>query len=235
MIFDGQLITNLSGRLGTKVYARSRRQQYVREMGNPNPNPPTEEQDICREALAQVWTAWVALTDEQRQAWHAYSLRTLRPGRTGHLRSIGAWPEFTRANIVRKHATAAGLVTLASVTVPPPADAAAFPLPFPTAANVAGDDDLTVTFDDTAAWFANAEDAIIVYVSTYKPATVNFWKSPMTIVAALNSANGGSPASFRLHADPISETGNHLFVRYRFTSSTGLLSVPHQETVTVTA
>lgn len=233
MIYHPTLITNLSGRLGTSVYARKGRTFYARNLGNPNPNPPTTEQDTIRAALEDCHDGWVALSEAQRTSWRDYSARTLRPSRIGHLRPIGGYAEYCRCNVLRAQALLQ-LGTTIILTDDPPADGAvSIPLPFPTALSTDGNHRLEVTYPDAHPLYAAAGAYLLVYASPPQEPTINWYRSPMTLVAALNPAFEPSPALISGGVSPPPATGQHVFIKYRLSSADGRLSEPYYDMIEV--
>lgn len=186
MIYNGLLITNASGRLGADVFSRNAGGPYVRALGNPNPNPATDEQVAARTAMALIVSRWRGLTQAQRADWSAMSSRFPVPGRTGVVRDVGGLPAFTRANHPRIHSYKWLDSPLRYIDDPPEVPVVPFTLPNPFhAVFPINDFNFYLTYRDTDAWTLNALSALIVWVSPPLPLSVHYYKSPMTMVAAV--------------------------------------------------
>lgn len=186
MIFNGLLITNASGRLGNDVFSRNSGGPYVRALGNPNPNPPTDEQLYCRSAMTKIVEKWRSLSPAQRLAWSQMADNFPVPGRTGVVRSIGGLPAFTRANHPRLCSQLWLGTDLDFVYDPPDPPVVPFERPQDIAAVFPiGDTNFYLSFNTSSVWTLSVLSAMLVYVSPPLDLSVNWYKSPMTLVAAV--------------------------------------------------
>lgn len=221
MLYKGVLIANASGRLDTSVFSHNRGGEYVRALGNPNPNPATSEQTACRDSMSQLIAAWPALPDFKRLAWHTYSRGKLRPNRIGVLRRIGALPEFTRSNFVRAQCNN-WLGTSLTIAELPPADDTPWPPVMPTLSLTNGSANLAVHFPTPDVMDLDGESVLAVWVSPPLPATINWYRSPMTLAAAIDSSTAGTTTNV-----PTGHTwasGEVCFVKLRMTRQDGGLT-----------
>lgn len=223
MLFKGILISSASGRIGDAVASRNSGGSYFRSIGNPNPNPATDEQLTCRQALADLYAQWQELSDEARGKWELFSRRTLRPSRIGTYRPVGGYQEFCRANFCRFICNAAlgqGLSTVVLPTNNTEADQG-FPIPSFTIAESHAEGFLY--YDDDAAWNQSDQSALIAWFSPVLPPTINWYRSPMTLAFCWPGTTlGGSPYTFEAPGELAA--GNVVFVKTRTTMYHGGLS-----------
>lgn len=223
MLYKGTMITSASGRLGDLVASRNQGGEYFRVLGNPNPNPPTDEQLTCRQALTDIYAEWQGLSPEARQQWAAFSQRTLRPSRIGTYRPIGGYPEFTRANLCRFVANAALSQALPTVVLPTNNIAATQGDPAPRFIAYEHHSIIEVFYDGDSAWYQDPDSALLVWVSPQQEPTVNWYRSPMTLAACFPGQSLElNPYEWDSMLDLI--PGKALFLKTRATMSHGGLS-----------
>lgn len=221
MLFRGVLISQASGRIGDAVASRNAGGAYFRSMGNPNPNPATPEQETIRAAMTAVRADWAAFTAEQRAAWDEFSAGVRRPGRIGTMRSIGGFQEFTRANLPRYYCNGILSTSLATVAEPPNRASVSIGRPVESVACDGGK--VTVDWDSLASWNTVTGQGLMVWASPALPGTVNYYRSPMTLVGFIEGGTGADdPVQFTTPDE--TTAGQCRTFRVRFIGADGTLS-----------
>lgn len=182
MLYKGILIAAASGKIDGAVAAHNRGGYYFRELGLPN-DPNTLEQQSVRAAMTDSMALWPTLTIEQRDAWWDYSKRNPRRNRLGDPRPTGALPEFIRSNVPRKHAELWLSADTPAVSDPPADGVPVDPMP---AAFLTDDNEaFTLAWDGTAEFSEEENAAMLLYASDPLALTINFFKSPYTLIGAV--------------------------------------------------
>lgn len=233
MLTRGTMLAEMSGRLGDVVYARQKGVQYARAIGNPNPNAPTAEQTNIRNALASCKSQWDILNAAQRAGWAAYAKSIKRPNRIGDLRSIGGYNEFCRSNVLRYQANNMWGVPYLPVLDAPTRPDVEIPYPFPAPTCTHPQPYIYYYYDDSLPAYNDAGNVLLVYISPQLPSTVNWYRSPMTLVAGLDANNYPSGSRFALAPAVASVAGMRIFIKYRLSTGDGLLSEPVYDMITV--
>lgn len=225
MLYQGVMIARASGRLGDSVWSHNRGGPYVRSLGNPNPNPATSEQDAIRNAMRNILLDWqTALSPSQRQAWRDLADDFPTHGRSGILRSIGGWPAFTRANIIRQQTVQASLDPSLTTIIEPPATPVRPFKPEWIETCVAGDGtpNWQIVMADSAPF--GEDEGIVVFGGPRLPNAVRFYKSPMTINTVLTNA---SATSYEGTVAGDFEPGDHVKVKLVACFADGSVSRPY--------
>lgn len=170
MLFKGIMIARASGRLGDSVWAYNRGGPYVRTMGNPNPNPPTDTQAAARAAYASCIASWADLTPGQRNGWDRLSIETPEAGRAGTVRPAGAFPLFVRANQIRFMTDALMGTALSTVPDAPDQSSVQWPGPLPTA-EADGESAITITYPMDVLFPTQDTAALLIWSSLPRNAT----------------------------------------------------------------
>jgi hypothetical protein len=231
VLYQGVMIARASGRLDGSVWAHNRGGPYVRELGNPNPNPATDEQLACRTAYAETIAAWQALTPSQREAWRVFSQDNPTVGRSGVLRPSGALPEYTRATVIRRQCNiwqGAGL----DVHDEPPPGRLAWPEGFPTYTLGDGSDTMIELWPDPTGFALDDQNVMLVWQSPPQLPSVNFYRSPMTMLYPRTSSPAGDGLTVSLVDS--AHAGERYFFRFRLSYDNGQLSPDRWLTIDVT-
>lgn len=208
-----------SGSSGGIVYSRNRYGQYIRPRTVPV-NPNTDRQVAARNLARNLAIAWRdTLTQALRDAWDL--LASVIPwenalGDVVHLTGLN-W--YNRCNVARMQGGLARIDDPSGIPGIEPAESALVV----TASEAT--QQLSVAFDDTAAWCSDDAAGQLVSMATPLPASRKFCGGPWRYAGVIlgNSVTPPtSPATIAV-AWPIVE-GNRLWVRTRIAYSNGGLS-----------
>lgn len=180
-------VTGLSGSIGGSTFARNRSGNYCRPRTKPV-NPKSNLQEATRtimKLLAAVWSSSV-VSSVQRGAWGTYAAAVAVKNRLGESIYLTGFNHFLRSNSAR---IAAGLLEID--TAPTDLTLPAGDPVFSVTAD-AGGQQLTVTFDDTAAWCSETGGCLLVAMGQPQNASRNFFGGPWRIAEAI-LGNTGSP------------------------------------------
>jgi hypothetical protein len=219
MLFQGTMITNASGRLGDTIWSRNRGGPYARAYVVPT-DPNTSEQQAARNSMAHVVNRWqTTLSPAQRTAWSEYSRGIHRPNRIGERRSVGGFPEYVKANFLRRYElTWLGVLGLPDVDDPPPKGHGATPLSMPTVASVSTlDGTVEVTFNADDPWWSQ-QAGLYIWGAAASTVTINWFRGPWTLLYA-GGFHASNPATFGLGYVPAST--NRLFFKARVSDEWG--------------
>lgn len=221
MKIKSALVTQMSGSVGGVTGAHNQGGLYFRARTIPV-NPATTQQQAVRNALSTLTSRWSeVLSAEQRDAWATYNDQVLILDRLGEPRKIGALGHYVRANTPRLQA---GLATVDDGPT-------TFSLPTIEGVSVSvvsgTPPDLSVTFDDTAAWVTEDDAALLIYQSREQSPAINFFKGPYRYATKIEGSSGTPPTT------PFSDNGvfplsgsNKTFFQIRLTRADGRLSAP---------
>jgi len=199
--------TSLSGKLGGIVASRSTHGAYFRSRVNPV-NPNTTRQQRVRTAFASAVTAWMSLSDAQRDVWDNYGANVPTVDRIGQSINLAGQSWFI------------GSYTLAL-------DAGLTPvLDGPTIFN-RGDEDPTIAFDVTVAtqtvdvafdtnldWVGEDDAAMLIFMSRPVSPSINFFKGPYQLAGVILGDQASPPTSPDTLSLPFAcVAGNKLFGR----------------------
>jgi hypothetical protein len=232
MLFRGLLITSLSGSIDGITASRNRGGAYLRERTLPV-DPNTLNQQVLRTAMASALAAWSTMTEAQRAAWNAYAASRTLPNRLGEQRTISGQAYWTRYYTFRYQTDA----TILSVGIPTDAPSHQSPGDFaipPTVTLGDENDALIISWSGPTTWEATDADYFAVYVSTPRPATINWFRGPYLLVGARNGDNGTpitSPQEIELPPDRQPDAGEKIFVRIRMSRADYDLGHPHTFTL----
>lgn len=224
MLFQGTMITNASGRLGDTIWSRNRGGPYARAYVVPT-DPATSEQLAARNSMNHVVVRWqTVLTAAQRAAWAQFSIAVPRVNRIGERRPIGGFPEYVKANLLRRYElTWLGALGLSDVDDPPTNGHGATPLTMPTVASVSTlDGTVEVHFSEDDPWW-NQQAGMYIWGAPASTLTINWFRGPWTLLSA-TGFHGSNPATFGLGYTPAS--GQRLFFKARVNDEQGQNSTP---------
>lgn len=221
MLFRGVLISQASGRIGDAVASHNSAGPYFRSLGNPNPNPATPEQEAVRACMSTLRSEWAGFTQAERAAWDEFSAGVRRPGRIGTLRSIGGFQEFCRANLPRYYCNAILSTSLATVAEPPARASVSIGRPVESVQCDGGK--VTIDWDSLATWNLTTGQGLMVWASPALPGTVNYYRSPMTLVGFVEGGVGADdPVQFNTEDE--TTAGQCRTFRVRFIAADGTLA-----------
>jgi hypothetical protein len=216
--FKSPLITKGSGSVAGLTFSRNKSGNYIRERSLPT-NPNTPYQQAVRgffSALAVLWQD--TLTPVMRASWSLYADNVPVTDRIGDSINLTGLNMYIRSNVPRLQAgeprVDAGPVifNLGSFTNP------TIEIDKPNA-------EVDVTFDDTDEWANEDDAAMLVYGSTAKDPTINYFKNPYRILGAIQGDAIAAPATpAALFVNGAIETGQRMFFRFVVSRADGRLS-----------
>jgi len=178
-ILLGGIIADIRGKLGALVFSRNKGGAYIRNNTVPI-NPATPLQEVLRSIFTNLVIAWrEVLTPAERDAWAVYGENVTVKNRVGEDITLTGFNHYMRSNTPRIQS---GLTRV---------DAA--PATFSLADQDAtlaftaseATQDMSVVFDDTKPWASEDDAALIVYAGIPVDPTVNFFKGPWRLSAAI--------------------------------------------------
>lgn len=228
MKYRGTLITQASGSLNGKVFSHNRGGPYIRTRTIPA-DPATAEQVVLRDALAELAARWAdTATSIQRSAWWAYSQAFPRVDRIGAARPVGAFQEFTRANIVRLQLRDTFTLTM-PILYDPPTRGVSAPFGSFTAQWFPTSSLWGFQFTGDQPWRTEAGAWLAIYASPIQPAIRNYFRTPYTLVGF---GSGALSPTFATAASPpapgLPAAGQRVFFRFRHSRADGSLSESRQ-------
>lgn len=212
-------ITQASGSVGGFTFSHNRGGLYIRARTIPV-DPSTIPQQRVRSTLAVAVEDWVnTLSQAQRDAWDLYAFNVPLPGPLGDLRNVGGLGMLIRAAVVAKQF---GLPAI--LDAPTIFNVGSF-TPITIAAASEGAQTVSVAFDGTDAWANEDDAAMCVWISRPQNPTINFFKGPYRIGAAIFGDPITPPTSPVGIAVPFAFVeGQKLFVKVRVIRVDGRVS-----------
>lgn len=218
MKFKSQIITQASGSLGGTTFAHNKGGLYMRARSIPT-NPSSAAQVQIRNAMSQMSTRWVeTLTQAQRDAWDVYAENVTLTSKLGDQINVSGQNMFVRGNVPRVNA---GLPV--ADNAPTVYDVGSFTDPS-TAIDTANDE-VDVTFTNTDDWANEDDAAMLVYASSVKNPTINYFRGPYILVGQIlgdSVTPPTSPAAIALPGPTVA--GQRTFFRLNVTRADGRLS-----------
>jgi hypothetical protein len=144
-------------------------------------NPKSNLQEATRtimKLLAATWSS-IALSDLQRAAWATYAAAVAVKNRLGETIYLTGFNHYLRSNASRMAAGLARIDTASTALTLPAGD------PVFSVTADAGAQQLTVTFDDTAAWCSETGGAMLISMGQPQGASRNFFGGPWRIAEAI--------------------------------------------------
>ncbi len=207
-----------SGSIGATVYSHNRSGAYIRARSIPV-NPNTARQVAVRNIVRSLSIAWqTVLTQAERDAWNVYAANVDWTNHLGDSIILTGLNHYIRCNTPRLQIGATRIdaapviFTLATAELALAVTASALT------------QDLTVGYDDTAAW-ANEDGGFqAVYSGLPQNDGIAFFKAPFRLAGSIT---GGviPPVSPEVMASPFPfAEGNRIWVRTRVMRADGRLS-----------
>lgn len=215
------MIAAASGKAGGVVAARNRYGSYLRGYVIPV-NPRSTRQMTLRSRMADVTSKWnQILTGANRDSWNTYASNTPIQGRNGSINTVTGFNHFVRsaqalleAGVAIK-ASAPGLYTL------PETD------PTLAVSASAATNNLSVTFNNTAAWAGESGGYMLLYLGKPQVNNRNFFNGPWRYAGKITGATPTPPTSPATVASPFTlVAGQKLWVYARVMRADGRLSNP---------
>lgn len=210
-----------SGSIGGTVWSRNSAGAYIRNRSVPV-NPNTDRQVGIRNIIKALTIAWQnTLTQVQRDAWDVYAANVDWLNKLGQSITLTGLNHYVRCNTPRMQ------VALARV------DAAPGIFNLATAEQALGGSasealqQITTTFDDTAAWTTETGGFQAFYMGIPQNGSIKFFGGPWRLLDGQfgQDAPNGEPSSPRVVATPwpIVE-GQRIWIRTRVGRADGRLS-----------
>lgn len=216
----------MSGSVGGVTASHNRGGTYFRQRAIPV-NPATPFQLIIRQLMSDLTSRWNnILTAAQRTAWDLYASLTQLPDVLGEPRNVGGIGMYLRTNIP------AGQSALTFIDDAP----TIFNLgefTDPNLASVTAPATASVSFTTTDEWVNEDNSRMLIYFSTGRNLSTNFFKGPYNYAGAI-IGNGTtpptSPASLTL-VKPVS-AGQRVFMKANVLRADGRRSSDFRDFVT---
>lgn len=179
----------ISGSVGGIVFSHNRFGQYIRLRSIPV-NPNTNRQSAVRAAVGLLASAWInELSQAQRDVWEIYGANISRTNKVGGAIKLTGFNHFLRSNVQAK-------VSGAIVVFDGPANLS---LPAQDPTIVATIDEasqqISLAFDDTQPWAAQATGIMEVYMSQPHNVGTNFIGGPYRFAGNIDGTAPGPTAS----------------------------------------
>lgn len=218
-LFKSTVLASASGSLAGSVFSRNRGGAYLRGRSIPV-NPATAAQQLVRNAMASLATAWVStLTAAERALWDQYALNVPLPNRVGDLINVGGMGMYQRGNVPR---LLAGL----SAANPGPT---VFSLPLLSGVTMdgatVGGQTVTFSYDNTNPWANEVGGALLIYLGRAQNQSINFFKGPYQLaVVVLGDATTPPAGVINAPAPFPFVLGQRLFAKVNAVRTDGRLS-----------
>jgi hypothetical protein len=162
----------MSGSVAGNTFARNRFGNYVRARTKPV-NPRSTGQVLIRSILSQLAENWKdVLNDIQRGQWATYAAAISLKNRLGESMNITGFNHYLRGNVNRMQYGLTNVNTGPTTLSLPEKD------PLFAVACASGTQVTTVTFDDTLAWCALDDCAMVIFNGVPQNPTRNFFNGP---------------------------------------------------------
>lgn len=188
MLFTSPVIAEASGSIAGITMSRNKGGNYMRARSIPT-NPNTSLQQAVRAAMSQLTVLWQdTLTVAQRAAWATYAENVPLLNPLGQARNVTALNMYVRSNISRIQAGEPRVddgpttFNLGEYTSP-------------SFAIDTASDEVDVTFTDTDTWANEDDAAMLVYGSTPKDPTIEYFKGPYQLLGVIQGDSTTAPTS----------------------------------------
>lgn len=230
LIRTGLGIAQISGSIGGTVFSHNRYGPYIRSRSVPvNPNSPAQQ--AVRADLAYLVAEWHdTLTAVQRAAWAVYAAAINFTNALGESIKLTAFNHFCRSNVSLLN-SALDYVADGPVVLLLPGTDPLFAVTISKAAN-----QISVTFDDTAAWCSEDDAYMTIQQGMPQAQTRNFFSSPYRHSDTIFGNNMTPITSPQLcnMVFPIAENQKN-WIQARIGRADARLSVPFQSVTIVAA
>lgn len=229
MKFKPIMGAQLSGSLAGITASHNKGGTYFRQRSIPT-NPSSFRQLQVRNAMSQLAAAWVStLTPAERAAWETYAENVPLIDKIGDPITVGGLPMYQRSNVPRLQA---GLTRVDAA--PTIFDLGDFTTP--TVSASAGSQEVTVDFDAGDPWDDEDDSSMLVYLSTERNPTINFFKGPYRLLATIDGNSVTPPTDPAVI--PVTQSltqGNKVFFQLRVSRADGRLSSAQRLEATIGA
>lgn len=207
----GTGISQISGAVGGSVFARNRFANYVRTWRKPV-DPQSPRQTAARLLIVFLAEQWreTPMTDAIRLAWETYADSVGWLNRIGEAVKLTGYNHFIRSNAARM-AVEAALVTAAPTDLGlPNAD------PTFVVAGSEGDEELSVTFNNTLSWAGETGGYLSVEMGIPQNPTRNSFDGPWRNAGGIAGVTGTPPTSPQILTPPFTLVeGQKIWTRAR--------------------
>lgn len=190
LIKYGPGIVDARGSVAGVVFSKNSTSHYMRARSIPV-NPNTAFQNTIRAAMANLVDQWSQiLTAANRTSWELYATNVAMKNKLGEAIHISGFNHFLRSNIPRVQAGVA-VITAGPVIFELPDQDPTFAI-----AASEGTQQITFTFDDTAAWALETGAYMFKYQGIPQNPQRNFFNGPWRYIdniAGVDSTGASSP------------------------------------------
>jgi len=217
----GAMVSELSGSIGGSTFARNRTGAYVRNRSIPV-QPNTTRQQQVKSIMQQVVHHWQELlSDSERDQWKTYAAQISWNNVFGDEAKLTGYNHFVRTNTARLLCGLEIVEAGPAVFTLPEADSTL------SVAASAATQELTVTFDDTAAWCDEDGAALAIYTGQPISPTRNFYAGPWRFADSIDGDSVTAPSSGATVACPFTfQADQKLVIRARLLMADGRMSRP---------
>lgn len=223
-------IVDMRGSIAGNTFARNRAGAYARARTKPV-NPNTALQQAVRNNLQALVNAWSeVLTALQRTAWAQYAAAVPMTNRLGEEMHLTGFNMFIRSNTALLQAGLAQVNDGPTTLLLPEGDGS-----FAVSASEASQD-ITVTFDDTAAWCDENGAGLILKCGLPQNPTRNFFAGPYRFAGTIEGDSVTPPTSTEDVAASFTVAElQKIWCEARIVRADGRLSAPFRSSIIVSA
>lgn len=223
-------VVQMSGSIAGNTYARNRFGNYVRARTKPV-NPNSHRQQRIRAIIAELTEHWYStLTGAQRTTWDTYAAAIVMKNRLGENIHLTGFNHYIRSNVAKLD------MQIARVDDGPVALTLPEKDPTMSIAASAATQQVTVTFDDTAAWCTEATGFMSLLCGRPQNITRNFFAGPYQGLRGIIGVDPGGVASPQDVSGIFTlSQGQRLWQRARISMLDGRLSEPFADYCTIGA
>ncbi len=188
MRFKSPILSQASGSIAGATYSHNAGGMYMRQRATPT-DPNTALQSAVRAIVSSLVNLWSStLTADQRAAWATYAENVPLNDVFGDPRFRSGLNHYVRSNVPRLQ------VGITRVDDGPTVfNLGEYTAPSITIAAATNEFDLTFTEADD--WVTEDDSNMLIYASSPKAATINFFKGPYRFASRAAGSVGAPPAS----------------------------------------
>ena len=230
LIQYGGGVLDARGSIGGQVHSKNRYGNYIRARTTPV-NPQSTRQNFVRNIVQYLSQRWSnTLTQLQRDGWEVYAAAITRQNKLGAQIKLTGFNHYIRSNTP--------YIQAGETVVDAPPTTLTLPAGDPLFACVVDEaaQQISVTFDATAAWNTQDGGLLMVSMSSPKATGNNFIGGPMRFAAAIVGVDPGGIVSPQVMAVPFPVAeGQEVVCSARIAELDGRLSDPFRSQSSVTA
>ena len=223
-------VADIRGSIGGTVFSRNRSGAIARNRTVPV-NPASAKQTKIRSVMSVVRNAWYnTLTAAQRTAWDSYAEAVEVQNRLGESIKLTGWNHFCRSAACLLYNDLA-IVADGPTEMALPEQDGTISI---TASAASGE--ISVAFDDEAAWLDETGSHLLVYASRGQAPTINFFKGPYQIAGTVDGDDSTPPTTPATITAPFTLIeGQKVFCQFRIVRADGRLSAPFRASCVIGA